>query len=369
MIKTLTIKNFQSHKNTHLEFSDGVNVIVPEDPTNPSTIGKTSIKRALELLTFNRPGGGKYFSNFAGKEGDLEIIAELENGNAISLRKHIKVKDGIKEVVDAEYKINEKSYKKFGASVPDDITSDLNFGELNFQEQLEKPFLISATAGNIAKTINRITKAESVDTWTSELTTMINSKNKEVKILEADVIVIEKKLDLFESLPDIEKKINRFLKIEKKIENVTSSMSTLSGHIDTIRQCRKEVVRLMPIKDIEVDLNSVKAFNEKIEGVMESVELIQEYIDCEETVQRLKKMSAVSNFSKLEDVIRKKEASEDSKEILQDFVESQNNYDEIYKQLEQAKCEYSRYLAKLGKCPTCFASLDSERLKEMMKGV
>jgi exonuclease SbcC len=51
-IKKLSLRNFQSHRETDLEFSPGLNIIV-----GPSDQGKSAIIRALRWLFYNEPRG------------------------------------------------------------------------------------------------------------------------------------------------------------------------------------------------------------------------------------------------------------------------------------------------------------------------
>jgi len=70
MIKQLTIKNFQSHKKTKLEFSDGVNIIIGQ-----SDSGKTAIIRALNWVVNNKPSGDSFRSHWGG-DTNVEITME-----------------------------------------------------------------------------------------------------------------------------------------------------------------------------------------------------------------------------------------------------------------------------------------------------
>jgi ABC-type transporter Mla maintaining outer membrane lipid asymmetry ATPase subunit MlaF len=51
-IKKLIIENFQSHKYTEVDFSEGFNIIF-----GPSDYGKSAIIRALRWVLYNEPGG------------------------------------------------------------------------------------------------------------------------------------------------------------------------------------------------------------------------------------------------------------------------------------------------------------------------
>ena len=63
MIKSLKIENFQSHKDSYLEFSNGINII-----SGKSNNGKTAILRALNWVITNRPQGIAFKSTFSDKK-------------------------------------------------------------------------------------------------------------------------------------------------------------------------------------------------------------------------------------------------------------------------------------------------------------
>jgi len=159
MINGLRIKKFQSHEDSYFRFSPFVNII-----QGLSTVGKSAVLRSKRLLIDNRPSGGKFFSNFAGPKGETEVEFELDNGS-VKITKDIRInKVGKKEVKATHYflktKEGEFTFTGIGESVPDQVSNLLNMSELNFQRQFDVPFLISSStsSGEIARTINRITK-------------------------------------------------------------------------------------------------------------------------------------------------------------------------------------------------------------------
>ena len=66
MIDKIKIQNYQSHENTELELSPGINVIIGETDR-----GKTSILRALNWMFSNRPLGEGFKCD---KNIDSEVI-------------------------------------------------------------------------------------------------------------------------------------------------------------------------------------------------------------------------------------------------------------------------------------------------------
>jgi len=145
MLGRMSIKNFQSHKKTSLVFDKGINVIIGQ-----SLSGKTAILRALYWLIYNRPSGMAFNSHFSDNEA-TEVSVFFSEGYNISHTKSDK---------SEQYVLSNKKWEKVNKEVPDDVTKIINFGELNIQRQLDKPFMITATPGEISKTINRITKLE-----------------------------------------------------------------------------------------------------------------------------------------------------------------------------------------------------------------
>jgi exonuclease SbcC len=183
MIKSLRLKQFRSHEDSCLEFSPGINVILGR-----SGCGKTNILRALIWLATNRPRGLAFRSRFAKKGLPTEVEAAVSptstpNGKqlvtnsesiSLTLRKSTK---GM-----AVYSVGNTELTGFGSSVPEEVVELLDLNpELNIREQLDAPFLITSSPGEVAGVINRVTKLENVDKWVSQLTTRVNSTKKKKK--------------------------------------------------------------------------------------------------------------------------------------------------------------------------------------------
>ena len=149
MIKSIHIQNIQSHEDSYLDFSSGVNIII-----GSSDSGKTAIIRALRKLVWNKPSGSAIQSSWGGSS---IIRLETEDGSVVWSKDktdtYILQLTGKKDLV----------FKAFGTSVPEEINSVLNFNEINLQNQLDTPFLLSETPGAVATHFNKIARLDKID--------------------------------------------------------------------------------------------------------------------------------------------------------------------------------------------------------------
>lgn len=406
MFKKLNIKNFQSHENSELEFSSGINIIVPEDENNPNDVGKTSIFRALQLLCTNRPLGGSYFPKDK-KKGKTEISAEFDNCEKITLIKNIKNK----EVESTIYKLGKKKFEFPKKAIPDQIVSALNISEINIQEQLDQPYLVTSTPGEIAKTINKITKIEKSDQWISTLTSEINSTNKDIVRNKQEVSDIETALKKYSDIEETVLLVNRLEKVEVKIEKYTDDYDDLiSKHTEFIklgswisenRKCVVEVEKLIDEAEILfVDIENLNVEKEKIQYLLhlsEDIErlklanevdqdlrvlqellqkeketqkekdLLQEFLILIDEIEELKEINVEQELESVQEVIKQFEMIEQEEEDLLSLVELEEEVEFLMNEHTGAKKNYISGLKELGKCPTCLSSIDERTIQRIVK--
>jgi exonuclease SbcC len=161
MIHSILITNFQSHKETELIFSPGVNIILGQ-----SDSGKTAIFRALCWPTWNRPVGDEFRSDWG---GETKIELRLDESRII----RSKDKENIYQIDDNE------PLKAFGKDVPVEISKILNIDETNIQQQLDSPFLLTESPGEVAKHFNHIAHLEQIDKSLSFLNAGIKRINRQ----------------------------------------------------------------------------------------------------------------------------------------------------------------------------------------------
>lgn len=128
-IKSIIIKNFQSHVNTKLELCDGVNVILGN-----SDVGKTAILRALGWIFFNKPSGTTFIRN-----GETEAFIKIvyDDGYMIT-RLRNKTFNGYKIYYPEEDKIEEFS-GLCKNNVPEEVMEITGVKNFKIADDLEVP--------------------------------------------------------------------------------------------------------------------------------------------------------------------------------------------------------------------------------------
>lgn len=250
MIKSLYIKNFQSHKNTNIEFCPGINAICGQ-----SDRGKSSIIRAIRLIVENRPSGDSYRSNFADGE---DTIVKLTTFEKTSVERHKGDKENcyILSTLD-------KPIRAMGQSVPEEVSQLLDIGSINLQYQMDQPFLISGNSSKLAQYINQMANLEVIDTATSNIRKKILGNNSKKAALESDIETKTGQIAKYDNLDEID---GRLLSAEALEKNIQSTKNT-------IRDLRALVIL------IETDKFKIEELSKVIEKAEPLVEKIQKLTD------------------------------------------------------------------------------------------
>jgi DNA repair protein SbcC/Rad50 len=291
MIKQLTIQNFQSHKLTTLHFDKGVNVI-----TGSSDHGKSAIIKALRWLIWNKPMGDE-FRNWDG--GDVNVSVELEEGITIS-----RIKKGSENF----YKLDDLSFTAFGADVPSEIQKAFNLSEINLQQQLNMPFLLTETPGNVAKHFSKVAKIDKINSTEKRINSEISKINLSIDRHETNIKQHQLELEGLPNLTKIEAELEVLEDLEKKkltILKNTSDLNLLIRHINTVESRIEEDSKLLTFeKDVSklldalhskdsilIDISNLTRLSEDIEMVDYKVREFNKKIQGEKLLH-----SILSNF-------------------------------------------------------------------------
>lgn len=236
MIEKIEIHNFQSHKATVMDLDAKVNTL-----QGNSDCGKSAVLRALQWLIFN-PAGDYFISDWARKgktqTAPCEVIV-YANGHKI-VRRRDKDFNG--------YYLDDEMFEATRNTVPKKISDILNLGEVNVQRQLDSPFLLSMSAGEVSRYINSLVNLTRIDNWTSAA----NSRERKLR-QDADAAFerVENacaKVETYSFLPRLEELSGIMESLESRRSDMDALYADLSG---TMSSHAAEVEALGSLPDID----------------------------------------------------------------------------------------------------------------------
>lgn len=271
MIKSLHIKNFQSHSSTNLVLHPGVNVIIGESDT-----GKSAILRALSWLVRNKVDDKSFRSNWGGRT-DVEI--RFDDGNEVSRTQD---KDNCYYLVNEETGVDEE-YKAFRSDIPEDIVAALNMDVLNMSYQFDPPFLLADSPGEVAKTLNKIADLNDIDTSIGNIRKMVLANSREISGVEFQLEELEQHKKELSFLPEMEKDV---IELEQLLHKETKLCSQINiGHklINAISKTEEELKGLDLFLAADKEVTKVSALVDREKSLTGQARGLESLIKAIET--------------------------------------------------------------------------------------
>ena len=342
MIKSVKLNNFQSHKESTLEFDKGMNVIV-----GASDSGKTAIIRALRLAIYNKPGGDEYRSTWG---GDTYVEVNSRNNTVTRSR-------GKKGNV---YKLNDTEFKAFGQNVPDEITQALNMDNINLQQQMDSPFLLSETSGNVALHFNKLAKLDKIDNGLKYVQQHLNSINSDIKYSKNEIESKKEQLTEFIDLESLEShliiienleiKQKDFLEKDANLTRIQLSVERLQLKIKEKSKILKqeksidEILKLYKDKsDIETNHTLIKRLSLKLYYLQQDIKKSGKTVLAEKDINKL-----LLNY---QNIAKSKRSLSQLSKLYISMEKSKMKQENALKSLSKLEVQYKRDFPSI--CPLC----------------
>jgi exonuclease SbcC len=344
MLKKLTIENYQSHKKTEILLHPHINVIVGQ-----SDSGKSAILRSLYWLIENKPRGFSFKSSFADEKELTKSSIEL-GPVRISRQRNNSVNQYIVEGVDGSI----SDYDP-GTSVPDDISNIFNFGDVNIQKQIDPPFMISWTGGDIAKYLNDIVHLDKIDKVLKLTESKKRSAKKDIehteKNIEKELEVIESNkwsLEAKEQIKIIKEQSIEIEAIEEQLSKLVSSINTYESISNSLKDTAYIYKALEQLKEVEHIEGLLFIVKENISKLDSEIEKVQEFNSEVADFHIDSILDQIEIINKLENKIEK--YNKNSQKIENNIIKVQ--------ELDEKIVKVSKNIKKLEKemptvCPTC----------------
>lgn len=264
MIKSVTIKNFQSYKEETIKFKDGLNIIA-----GTSGSGKSTIRRALLWVITNKPNGTSIISWWAKKNGkitdEVKVTIELDNGTVISR---------VRSSKENNYIINDKVLEAVGTDVPQEVKDAFNIGDINYSAQMDSPFLVSQSAGYVATYLNDIVDLGDADYYQSSIESKRRETVKDIQNGKVQVEQINKKLAEYDSIELISKVLDRCEKLELDFSTQETSFFEMKRTLEEYESFEDYTPTITKASTIlsSIDISALVALQEKIRNLETLVE-------------------------------------------------------------------------------------------------
>lgn len=263
MLKSIFLQNFQSHKNTELQFDPGVNVIV-----GSSDSGKSAILRAMLWTIFNRPSG-ESFKSYWGGDTAIDIALEKETISREKGKENLYIisSSSLKKPVE---------FKAFGQKVPDEISGLFNISDINVQKQMDAPFLLSSTPGEVGRILNQAVKLDIIDTAQKNISATLRQEKNLLLNTRSTIANKQGELEKYKWLPEAEGQLANLESINAQILKTSSLISSLTGVLSGINTIDLSVKKTGEILAYSQEVDVLIALDNKIEKLTEEWNKIEE---------------------------------------------------------------------------------------------
>lgn len=299
ILEWLRIKNSFSHKDTLLKFHKGVNVIVGE----ASDAGKSAILKCIRILYENKPGGTDWISDWS----KTAIIRGKVDGDIVKrFKKYTISKTGRRSVIKSNnrYYLNKRKFTGFGQGVPKPISDLFNVIDVNIQQQLDHPFLMKESSGEVARYFNRIVNLDDIDRTTKN----INSKRKEeeaqLKKLNKEKKRLNKSVKEFKWVIEASDEIKRLETLRRSIEATSKQIYEIESLIEDIEDLKTDMEVLSKLVKAEPSIIHLMKLEKGIRKDAKEYNEISTLVkDIDRITLRMKKKN--KEKTKLEKLLKK----------------------------------------------------------------
>jgi exonuclease SbcC len=342
MIKSLKIKNFQSHKNSELDFHKGLNII-----SGSSGKGKTGLLRALKFNLQNNPSNESIHSFW---NTDTSTFVNIDNHTI----------ERTKTKSKNYYKLDDETFTAIGRNVPEEIESIINMNNTNIQNQHDSHFLFSDTPGNVAKHFNKIANIDLIDVVTKNVKSGKTQVKRKIENLKENIKATKLELDRFKDLEYLEgqlevlrNKENEFKSNQTTIKQIKSTierMGELESKIKLLPKLNKVYGTIVELLDILTKSNQITVKQTKIKGVLTQIENTVSNIDSKHKKVKLdtlveKLILSRKNSRELTEILEK------GSKLLDSIKNKEFNIKEAKSKIEKLKNQVNEIVGSI--CPIC----------------
>lgn len=351
MIKSIRIKNIQSHKETEIELCSGINAIV-----GSSNNGKSAVLRALYWAVYNRPlGTDNLLSHWAvDKKGNqiAPMEVEVENDKGTVIRRRTKTEN--------QYIVNNEELNVVKTDVPVQVGKVLCLSDTNIQKQQDAPFLLSMTSGQVAQYFNKTVRLDIIDRVLSNAESRRRKTNQEIAQNEELLKEYTFKREKYRWLDDVRKLLIKYDNISEKYDVLKSEYDALDNEIQLYEKYSEVQKRYANISKVKDNIKKFEILNEQSKKLKKDIAVV------EESLEDFDDCRIYPSFETEKKLIQKFESlsfeTEEKKQNIEYLNEKINSYFELEKKIKGCRENIINLKKQLPDvCPLCGAAMKDGR--------
>lgn len=361
MLQSVTLKNFQSHKDLTLEMGKLTML------TGASNSGKSAVLRAL--IGMCRNDSVDAFVTHG--EKSLAVTATFSDGSSVTWEKG----NGKNDYCISRPDGAQEDFKNVGANVPDEVADALGMTPIvteegkkvhvNVHSQLESPFLISDTPGAVAKLLGELTAASKLFAAVSEGNRQVKQSRATAKIRKQDLDNIDEQLESYADVDEQQETISYVgaLLIDAqtsakqclRLETIIEKSATAKEQITKLNRAQVKVSKMC-----DFDLSGLVDVSDKVLRLYSKVKSYHDYKNQITSLNNASgKIDAAAKFDiaplqhvheKLRNIRSLVSSHSDVTEQLEEAVLRSSQLDALSKKVE---VELAEAYAELDTCPSC----------------
>lgn len=339
MFNKIELKNFQSHKHTVIDLSKGINVLCGE-----SDNGKSAVIRAIRWVYENRPLGVDKLNSHWNKNFKEEMSVTLWlNENTYIKRIRSKDRNGY-DIFKDDNIIN---LDATGTDVPQQVRDLLNMSDVNFQFQLDSPYLLSMSSGEASRYLNQIIHLDSIDSILSVADSHKRQIVSEQKVVEKDIKEYKDKINSLNWIDEANAMQKRIDKYDELLDKNEAEQITIVKQIAAYDENQNSIIDFTEqkklIEDIEnIDIPDYSIIERQIKQYESCEDSIIDFTEQKNLIEDIENID-VPDYSALEKSIN------DFNVFTTEVTKYDNEREELVKQLPDV-------------CPCCGQSLKGVHL-------
>ena len=350
MIDKIQIAGFQSHKDTEISLSKGVNVII-----GSSDSGKSSIIRGLKWLYQNRPQGDSFKNNELKPKDEVSVCTVFDNGEYISRERSSKVNQyaTFEDIV----------HKALRSDVPPAVQDMTRMKEVNIQSQHpnDQYFLLTDSPGLVAKKFNEVSGLEIMDKAMLQINKQVREVNAKVKVIDSEIKNKKEQLSHLKWIPKATKEakgLQILLNEIKQLKNVKLSLQDISAKLT---QNKKDLSKYIALDKANKDVKGIKSTNDKILEISKKQKRLMGCIAyIKRSKQQINEYKGISQAqTSLKQHLKRQEQIDDKNQKIKKLKIILNKCIHMADVIKEAKTEVKFYEKKFkiklktSTCPVC----------------